>query len=43
MTTKNQIFYRPQSPLTGRMWDTWLYWHEHGPVLTKPRHQEAIP
>lgn len=23
----NRIFYRPQSPLTGRMWDTWLYWH----------------
>jgi hypothetical protein len=21
------IFYRPQSPATGKMWDTWLYWH----------------
>ncbi|MCE5325351.1 MAG: hypothetical protein LLG01_02945 [Planctomycetaceae bacterium] len=22
------MFYRPQLPATGKMWDTWLYWHE---------------
>lgn len=23
-----QLFYRPILPTTGKMWDTWLYWHE---------------
>ncbi|MCE5280243.1 MAG: family 43 glycosylhydrolase [Planctomycetaceae bacterium] len=23
-----EMFYQPQMPATGKMWDTWLYWHE---------------